>query len=297
MRQTHYPDIWLRIIAIPLIAFIIRDFALTMPFAELITSSNFYLELSWSLLMVLALWETNRAIIQLLDRRYSWIKQTLLRLVMQLSLATGMSVILVIAIIYAHHILSYGYSENFHLTSLQSLNIPFVTGFILMLNGIYTAMYMVKYHQVVVRSLKIQLEETMRVAEKLKLDKLYNEHSELSPAYFQKHLIVNFENTSVPVSADDVAYIFFSEGKSHVILFDGTTFTSRSSLENLELFLDPALFFRINQQILANIQAIKQCRQDINGKLRVELLPSFQHDVFVNKRKALEFKEWLGKKI
>jgi DNA-binding LytR/AlgR family response regulator len=101
----------------------------------------------------------------------------------------------------------------------------------------------------------------------------------------------------VPISAEDVAYIFFSEGKTHVMLFDGTSFTSRSSLENLELLLDPALFFRINQQFLANMQAIKHCRQDINGKLRVELFPAFRHDVFVSKRKALEFREWLSKKI
>jgi hypothetical protein len=297
MRQTPYPDIWLRIIAIPLTALFVRDFALYKPLAELIASSSFYLELSWSILMVLVLWETNRVIIQLLDRRYSWIKQTLLRLVMQTSLVSGVSIILLLAITYVHHILSYGYSENFHLTSLHTLHTGTLAGFVLLLNLVYTAMYLVKYHHSTVYSLKMQLEETMRVAEKLKLDKLYNEHSELSPTYFQKHLMVNFENTSVPVSAEDVAYIFFSDSKSHVILFDGTTFQSSSSLENLELFLDPALFFRINQQILANMQAIKQCRQDLQGKLRVELFPAFRHDVFVNKRKALEFKEWLGKKI
>ncbi|MDO1444751.1 LytTR family DNA-binding domain-containing protein [Rhodocytophaga aerolata] len=297
MRQTHYPDIWLRIIAIPLTALFVRDFALYKPISELVASSNFYLELSWSVLMVLVLWETNRAIIQLLDRRYSWVKQAGLRLVMQLSLVTGVSVILLLAITYVHHILSYGYSENFHLTSLHTLNVPILAGFVVLLNLVYTGMYLAKYHRALVHSLKMQLEETIRVAEKLKLDKLYNEHSELSATYYQKHLIVNFENTSVPVLAEDVAYIFFLEGQSHVILFDGTAFHSRSSLENLELFLDPALFFRINQQILANIQAIKQCRQDLNGKLRVELSPAFQHDVFVNKRKAHEFKEWLGKKI
>jgi hypothetical protein len=297
MRPTHYPDIWLRITVTPLIAYFIRDFAVNRPFAEMITSSSFFLELSWSILMVIALWETNRVIIQLLDRRYSWIKQTLLRLVMQLSLVIGVSSLLVVVITYVHHILSYGYSENFHLTSLHTLNFPSVIGFVVLLNGMYTAMYLVRYHRYVVRNLKTQLQETIRIAEKLKLDKLYNEHSELSPTYFQKHLIVNFENTSVPVSAEDVAYIFFAEGKSHVILFDGTAFTSRSSLENIELFLDPALFFRLNQQILANMQAVKHCRQDLNGKLRVELFPAFRHDVYVSKRRALEFREWLSKKI
>jgi hypothetical protein len=297
MRQTNYPDIWLRLTATPLIAFLIRDFAANKPFAEIITGSSFYLELCWSVLMVIALWETNRVIIQLLDRKYSWIKQTMLRMVMQLSLVVGISVILLMAITYVHHILSYGYSENFHLTSLYTLNFRSIVVFVLLLNFMYTGMYLIRYHKHMIRNLKAQLEETIRVAEKLKLDKLYNEHSELSPTYFQKHLIVNYENTSVPVSAEDVAYIFFSEGKSHVILFDGTAFTSRSSLENIELFLDPALFFRINQQFLANMQAVKQCRQDLNGKLRVELFPAFRHDVYVSKTKALEFREWLSKKI
>ncbi len=134
MRQTHYPDIWLRIIAIPLIAFFIRDFAISKPFAELIASSTFYLELSWSVLMVIALWETNRVIIQLLDRRYSWIKQTMLRLTMQVSLVAGVSIILLLVITYVHHILSYGYSENFHLTSLHTLNSTAIAGFVLLLN-------------------------------------------------------------------------------------------------------------------------------------------------------------------
>jgi hypothetical protein len=297
MRPTNYPDIWLRIAATPLIALFIRNFAGTVPFGELFTNSTFYLELSWSILMAIALWETNRVMIQLLDRRYSWIKQPILRLVMQVSLVVCVSIMLVLAITHVHHILSYGYSDNFLITSLNTLNFPAIAVFVLLLNVMYTAMYFIKYHKYTVRNLKMQLEETIRAAEKLKLDKLYNEHSELSPSYFQKHLILNFENTSVPISAEDVAYIYFLEGNTHVILFDGTSFTSRSSLENLELFLDPALFFRINQQFLANMQAIKQCRQDINGKLRVELFPAFRHDVFVSKRKALEFREWLSKKI
>jgi hypothetical protein len=45
------------------------------------------------------------------------------------------------------------------------------------------------------------------------------------------------------------------------------------------------------------MQAVKQCKQDISGKLRVELSPAFRNEVYVSKRKALEFREWLSKKI
>ncbi len=297
MRPNHYPDIWLRITGTPIIALLVRNFTTTASFPEVFTDSSFYLDLCWSILMVVAVWETNRVIIKLLDRRYSWIKQTFERIVIQASLVFAVSAIELIAITYIHHILLFGYSQNFHLISLAALNIPVITGFVLLLNSIYTAMYLVRYHQYTVNSLKLQLEETIRVAEKLKLDKLYNEHSELSPSYYQKHLIVNYENSSVPIQAEEVAYIFVSHGRCRIKLFSGKDYASSSSLENLELLLDPAIFFRINPQLLANMNAIKQCRQDVNGKLNIDLFPPFGESVFVSKRKASEFREWLSKKI
>jgi DNA-binding LytR/AlgR family response regulator len=131
----------------------------------------------------------------------------------------------------------------------------------------------------------------------VKLDRFYNEHGEQLANQFQKHLIVNFGLSSVPLPTEEVAYIYRENDACFLKTFDGKEFTSSSSLESLEVLLNPAAFFRINRQMLAHIRSIKRFRQDMNGRLIVEFLPVFNQEVFVSKKKAPEFKEWLGKKI
>jgi DNA-binding LytR/AlgR family response regulator len=297
MRTIHYPDMWLRVIGIPFLAIFLTLFSATEPLYVLFTSERFFLDLAWNLVIILAVTESNRLLIGQLDARYSWITQRYERLLVQGSLALGLSGILATALIYFYNEVLTSRLETFDTYRLMVTELPLILVFVTMQHLIYTGLYLIHYHRITVDNLEVQLDEALRVGEKLKLDRIYNESSEETPDLYQKHLLVNQGVASVPLTTEEIAYIFQINDRCYIKNFTGKDFTSNSSLENLELILHPALFFRLNRQVLANVHSIKHFKQDSNGKLSVELEPPFMEEVCVSKRKAPEFREWLGKKI
>jgi DNA-binding LytR/AlgR family response regulator len=117
------------------------------------------------------------------------------------------------------------------------------------------------------------------------------------PSGYRDLLILNYGTSSVPVHTQDVAYMYKQNEISFIKTFDGKEYTSSSSLENLEALLDPVTFFRLNRQMVGNIKAIRQFKSDATGKLILELQPSFTDEVTVSKKKAAEFKSWIGRMI
>lgn len=64
-------------------------------------------------------------------------------------------------------------------------------------------------------------------------------------------------------------------------------------LDELETLLAPGLFFRLNRQYIARINAIEQIYNHFNGRLKISLGHSKDDEVFVSREKATAFKKWL----
>lgn len=297
MKKINYPDLWLRLVGIPFLAASLRHLGAIEPIYELLKTRQYYLDLTWNLLIIIVLWETNRFIIRLLDKRYSWVYQPIERFLIQSGLVLGFSFIEVTGLIYFYNEVLLSRTGVFNFNWLIVLDLPATFVFVVLINFIYTGMYLVHYHFLVMERLIQERDEAIRIAEKLKLDIFYNENNESKKNPYQEHLIVNYGHSSVPVLSNEIAYIYRLNEKSFLRTFEGKEYTSGSSLENLETLMNPALFFRINHTMLAHVRSIRKCKTETNGKLILEFFPSFPHEVFVSRRKASEFKEWLGKKI
>jgi DNA-binding LytR/AlgR family response regulator len=298
MKKMKYPDFWLRLIGIPLLAAILWHESATEPAYELLNIKLYYLDFTWSLLMMIVLWESNRFIIGMMDRRYSWIHQRFERFVIQSGLLLGISFVEIVGLQLLYNVLLLKQPIVFStIHSLMVFNLPLSFLFVLLINLIYTGMYMVHYHQIVVKKLTFERDEALQIAQHLKLDRLYNEHHESKSQPYHEHLIVNSGFSSVPILSNSIAYIFKFNEITCLKTFEDKEYSSNSSLENLEAVLNPTTFFRINRQILVHVSSIKKFKADVNGKLEVEITPSFSNPVYVSKKKAPEFREWIGKKI
>jgi hypothetical protein len=297
MKAIQYSDAWLRLIGIPFLAILIVQFGASGPLWALLQTRQYYLDLFVYLLTVGVVWETNRSLIGQLDHRYSWANHRLRRFLVQTGLALVASLWEVAGIQYLYHHVFRIRPEAFSIPGLLAVELPLTIIFVVTLHTIYLGMYLVQYHQSIVARLTTERDEALRLVEGVKLDRFYNENGEQLPSPLQKHLIVNYGLASVPVQSDEVAYIYREHETCFLKTFDGKEFTSGSSLESLEALLHPSTFFRVNRHLLAHIRSIRRFRQDANGKLSVEFYPTFGQEVFVSKKKAPEFKEWLGKKI
>ncbi|MEL7121893.1 MAG: LytTR family DNA-binding domain-containing protein, partial [Bacteroidota bacterium] len=97
------------------------------------------------------------------------------------------------------------------------------------------------------------------------------------------------------IHIDEIAYFFSEQGNTFLKCLNGNTYSINYSLEKLINSLDLALFYRVNRKMIVHIQAIKSAYQYSKSKLKVELNPDSNFDVFVPLDKVVSFKEWLGK--
>ena len=78
-----------------------------------------------------------------------------------------------------------------------------------------------------------------------------------------------------------------------LVATDGRRFVLDYTLEQLESLLDPARFFRLNRQLIAQLPAVRRLHPHFNGKLLVELHPAPPEEILVSREKASAVKAWL----
>jgi hypothetical protein len=286
-----YHDKWLRIIGYPLLGFVIRHFGEYESIGTLMKQPLYYGDLLWNTLLVACSWEANRRLILYLDQKYSWINDRFQRFIIQAFGSLLITVPIVASMIYIWNELIINRPGNFNTGYLLVYDFPLTIVFTLVVHMIYTGMYFQQYYTLTIDGLHHRVRELETSVAGV------NSFSDMKkPSGFRKILIVNYGTSSVPVQTNDVAFIYKQNEMSFLKTFEGKEYTSSSSLETLEEQLDPALFFRLNRQIIGNIKAIKLFKSDSSGKLILTIDPPTPVGVVVSKKRAAEFKGWIGSK-
>lgn len=96
-----------------------------------------------------------------------------------------------------------------------------------------------------------------------------------------------------PIS--DIAYFCSLSGITYFITKGKLQYSIDDSLDKLEQQLDPTNFFRVCRSHLVSIDSISNVVLYPKSKLRVELNPPTDKEVFVSSEKSAKFKEWLNK--
>ncbi len=93
----------------------------------------------------------------------------------------------------------------------------------------------------------------------------------------------------------EIAY-FYADGKTaYLVAADGRRYVVDYTLEELERLLDPDNFLRLNRKVLTRIEAVKDIRAYIGGRLKVQLQPPTEEPVVVSRERVPYFKAWLDK--
>lgn len=290
--KIHYQDKWLRIIGYPLLGFILRHFGEYESIGLLMKQPLYYGDLIWNTLIVALSWEANRRLIKYLDNQYSWITQRFQRFIVQVFGSLLITVPLVASMIYIWNELIIERPNNFDTGYLLVYDFPLTLVFTAIVHMIYTGMYFQQYFSYTIEGLNSRVRELETSVAGVK-----SSADLIKPSGYRDLLIVNYGTSSVPVQTNDIAYIYKQNEVSFIKTTDGKEYTSSASLETLEELLDPGSFFRLNRQMIGHIKAIRQFKSDASGKLVLEIQPPFSEEVTVSKKKAAEFKTWIGQKI
>ena len=66
-------------------------------------------------------------------------------------------------------------------------------------------------------------------------------------------------------------------------------------MDELDEFLDPERFFRINRSIIVTHQSVTQIQPYYNNRLALTLKPVLEKEIIVSRDRVNDFKNWMGK--
>ncbi|MBC7557254.1 MAG: response regulator transcription factor [Chryseobacterium sp.] len=94
------------------------------------------------------------------------------------------------------------------------------------------------------------------------------------------------------ISTDEVS-CFYSENKIAYLQTKDRVYPTDFTLEELEQSLDPKEFFRVNRQVIINLNFIKNIHTSPYYKVDLEFQPELE--ITVSRDRVKEFKDWLVK--
>ncbi|MBX0288872.1 LytTR family DNA-binding domain-containing protein [Hymenobacter sp. HSC-4F20] len=110
---------------------------------------------------------------------------------------------------------------------------------------------------------------------------------------YKTRFLVRSGEQLLPLAVSQVAWFQSRHETTTLATADNRRFVVDYTLEQLESLLDPAQFFRLNRQFIAQLPAVQRLHPHFNGKLLLELQPAPSEEVLVSREKAAAVKSWL----
>lgn len=108
----------------------------------------------------------------------------------------------------------------------------------------------------------------------------------------KKSFLIPFKDKLIPVSSDDIAYVYSQNKKAVIACFSKREYTMDTSLDDFLKQLDPDLFFRANRQFIISHKAVADMSMWFDGKLAVNLSVATPERIIVSRARVADFKKW-----
>ena len=112
---------------------------------------------------------------------------------------------------------------------------------------------------------------------------------------FKERFLVKKGSQLVVIKLDEVAYFKSDQKLNFLVTHDNQKFVIEQTLDQLTEQLDSKKFNRISRSRLISLDSIDKIHNHFNGRLKLELLPPEDEEVFVSRERVPAFKEWLDK--
>jgi two-component system response regulator LytT len=126
----------------------------------------------------------------------------------------------------------------------------------------------------------------------------YNEIASIikkNKSQYRKRFLIQTNEDFLQLPVEEIAYFFSLQKITFAVTFNKKKYPLNFSLENLKEQLDPEKFFKVNRQIIININAIEKINSYFQGKLVINTIPEHSEKIIIGKDKAASFKRWLDR--
>lgn len=112
---------------------------------------------------------------------------------------------------------------------------------------------------------------------------------------YKERLLIKRGRQLSYLKTENTAYCY-AEGKlCYAVDFEARKYLLESNQSELEAQLQPAIFFRINRNLMVNIESAKKVHTWLGGRLKLEISPATIAETVVSRERVNGFKEWLGR--
>ncbi len=112
---------------------------------------------------------------------------------------------------------------------------------------------------------------------------------------YKKRFVVNYGDKIRSVEVSEVAYFMIMEKNTFLVTKQNETYGIQYSLEQLEEFLTPTDFIRVNRRFIVSFDAIENMWSYSRSRVKLGLQPAAPEDVIVSTDRSSQFKAWLNK--
>jgi DNA-binding LytR/AlgR family response regulator len=124
------------------------------------------------------------------------------------------------------------------------------------------------------------------------IEQTFRQIAQTSKTRFLVKVGVNYHS----ILTRDIEMFFIRERSVFIHTFQGKTFDVDYSLEQLQQLVDPDLFFRINRNVMVNIEAVSKLVTYSSSRLKLVVQSGFNADeLIVSRDKVSDFKRWMDR--
>jgi len=117
---------------------------------------------------------------------------------------------------------------------------------------------------------------------------------EMNKTQYKERLLIKRGQQLSYLKTESTAYCYADGKLCYAVDFSNNKYLLESNLSQLEEQLHPNKFYRINRQLLVNIEAVSKVHTWLGGRLKLEISPITSSDTVVSRERVNGFKEWLG---
>jgi len=125
------------------------------------------------------------------------------------------------------------------------------------------------------------------------MDALYRMISSGVPAYKERFSVTVGQKIK-SYATSEISWFYSEEGITFMVINDNHQYPIDFSLDDLAGQLNPKEYFRVNRQFLVSLGSIRNVHIYPKSRLKIEIAPPSDREVFVSRDKVTRFKEWLG---
>ena len=109
----------------------------------------------------------------------------------------------------------------------------------------------------------------------------------------KKRLLVQKGVESILLRMEDIVLLYTENKIVYVIDRFEKKYLMYSHLAEIEIDLDPLIFFRANRQYIISINFIKSFRAYEKVKIKVDMNPELNHWIIISQETAPDFRKWI----